>query len=210
MEFGKTIGILDYGMGNIASAKAGLMRAGAKNAVVVSTACEISKCDGLVIPGVGAFKAAMQSIRSLGMEDAIMEFAGSGRPLLGVCLGMQILFDTGTEGGKTAGLGLLSGRVELLRGAPKLPQIGWNTVRTRKSPLWKGIAQNPYFYFVHSYACFPKDGKIVIGTTRHGADFASAVMQGSITGVQFHPEKSGPVGQALLGNFVEFVEKWKN
>ncbi|MBM3229173.1 imidazole glycerol phosphate synthase subunit HisH [Candidatus Parvarchaeota archaeon] len=201
------VGVLDYGMGNLASVKAGLLRAGATNVEIVKNAGEIGNCDALVIPGVGAFAAAMEKILGMDATDAIKAFAKSGKPILGICLGMQVLFEEGEEGGRRRGLGLIEGKVKLLEDAPKLPQIGWNAVSTNADGLWSGIGNLPYFYFVHSYACFPENKGDVIGTTAYGDVFASAVRRENVIGVQFHPEKSGADGLKLLKNFLEMVGK---
>jgi glutamine amidotransferase len=197
------IGILDYGMGNIGSVSYALERIGAKSAVVTD-AQEIGKCDGLIIPGVGAFAPAMKRLEQL--KPSLKEFVASGRPMLGICLGMEVLFDEGTEGGKCAGLGFLEGSVKKLEGAPKLPQVGWNTIEiTGESPLFAGVASGEYAYFVHSYACKPKKAGVTIATTEYGERFACAVGGGNVFGVQFHPEKSGAAGERLLRNFARMT-----
>ncbi len=207
------IGVLDYGQGNLYNARNGLRRAGAKRVKVVETRSEIDKCSALVIPGVGSFSEAMKKLEPL--RSCLREFVGEGKPLLGICLGMQVLFEEGEEGGKTVGLGLLAGSVRKLRGASKLPHIGWNSVLSNKragvpeSLLWKGLPENPFFYFVHSYAGVPVEESVIIGRTEYGKKFVSAVQRRNVFGVQFHPEKSGKNGEKVLANFVELTEKWK-
>lgn len=197
------IGILDYGMSNLGSVNSAFARLKAKS-VTVKSATEILNCDGLVIPGVGAFSEAMKQLSRLQAE--IAQFAASGRPILGICLGMQVLFEEGTENGISEGLGLLQGKVEKLS-APKLPHVGWNEVKqTGNAGLFRNITDNSCFYFVHSYACNPSRKKDIVATTVFENRFASAVERGNILGVQFHPEKSGKVGEALLKNFCEVVK----
>lgn len=204
----RVVGVLDYGMGNIASVKAGLARAGAEKVVVVRSSKQISACDSLVVPGVGSFAAAMRQISPL--KSSIERFVEQRKPLLGICLGMQLLFEDGNEGGNSKGLGLLRGRVELLAGAPKLPHVGWNQVKqSRKSCLFKSVANEAFFYFVHSYACFPKEESTAISKTDYGTTFVSAVEKQNVFGVQFHPEKSGEQGKRVLQNFLEVAREWK-
>jgi len=197
------IGILDYGAGNLGSVSYAFLRIKAKSRIV-KTPDEISQCSGLVIPGVGAFKTGMAGLKP--MKEAVIEFAKSGKPLLGICLGMQILFEKGTEGGDTAGLGIIKGIVEKIA-APKLPHVGWNQVKqVKSSKLFAGINDNSYFYFVHSYVCKPKTLESIAGSTDFYGQFASSVEQDSIFGVQFHPEKSGEAGQRMLKNFWRMVK----
>lgn len=196
------IGVLDYGMGNLGSVSYALARIGARS-VVVRTAREIEECSALVIPGVGSFNAAMQELEKL--KPAIKWFASTGKPVLGICLGMQVLFERGSEGGSCRGLGLLEGSVRKMRFAPKLPHVGWNNVRAkRKNSLFKGIPNGACFYFVHSYAC-ELARECVLGTTKYGKQFVSAAGKENVFGVQFHPEKSGAAGERLLKNFVELI-----
>ncbi len=197
------MGILDYGMGNIGSVSYAFGRIGVKSAVVKSAA-QVSKCSGLVIPGVGAFGPAMRRLSLL--KPALGEFVALGKPLLGICLGMQVLFEEGSEGGRCNGLGLIGGKVEKIKGAPKLPQVGWNTVEiTAASPLFDGVASGEYFYFVHSYACKPESKGCVLAAAEYGERFACAVGKENVFGVQFHPEKSGAAGERLLQNFARMT-----
>lgn len=197
------IGVLDYGASNMGSVSYAFDRLEAISATVKSGE-EIASCDALVIPGVGSFKAAMLKLEQL--RKPIEEFASSGKPIFGICLGMQVLFDEGSEGGSCKGLGLLRGRVEKMSFAPKLPHVGWNQVKVMKSSkLFEGIAKDAYFYFVHSYACKPSSKAEVLGVTEFGASFVSAVEKKNVFGVQFHPEKSGNAGALLLQNFLKMV-----
>ncbi len=196
------IGILDYGVGNLGSVSYAFKRIKTKSKIV-KTAVEIRKCDALVVPGVGAFKTGMAGLKPV--KSAVVEFAKSGKPVLGICLGMQLLFEKGTEGGSTAGLAIFEGRVEKMN-APKLPHVGWNQVKQKKkSLLFSGIEDNSYFYFVHSYACKPKKAACVVGATKFYMEFVSVVEQGNVFGVQFHPEKSGKNGEKMLKNFCKMA-----
>lgn len=196
------IAVLDYGMGNLRSVtKAFESRGGAVE--VVSEPSGLDRFDGCVLPGVGAFPRAMNQISASGLDRAILDFAKSGRPLLGICLGLQLLFDSSEELGGAAGLGLLPGRVLALdTGGLKLPHIGWAEVEwTEKSPLIGGIPSGEAFYFVHSYIVDSEPGA-AIGVARYGKEFVCVVGRGNVFGVQFHPEKSSDAGLALISNFV--------
>lgn len=191
--------VVDYGSGNLRSAERALVRAGA-DVVVTSDAAAARECDGLVVPGVGAFAACMEGIRRVGADDVVRERVALGRPVLGICVGMQVLYDAGDEHGvQTDGIGVLPGRVERLH-APVLPHMGWNTVVTTPgSVLFAGV-EGEWFYFVHSYAARPAgDGET---TAEHGEVFVAAVERGALCATQFHPEKSGDAGAVLLRNWV--------
>ena len=199
------IGVLDYGMGNLGSVSYALSRIGSKSSIV-SQAEGIDGCSALILPGVGSFGPAMGRLESF--REPLAKFVRSGRPLLGICLGMQVLFERGTENGSYDGLGLLEGSVTKLAKAPKLPQVGWNTVEfARSSRLMAGLRDGDYFYFVHSYACRPDSPDAVVCTTGYGTKFASVVEKGNVFGTQFHPEKSGAAGELLLRNFVGLAGK---
>ena len=196
------IAILDYGMGNLRSVEKALERVG-REAEVTSDHERIRAAEALVLPGVGAFPKAMAEIRRLDLDAVLRERVEAGVPVLGICLGMQLLFDSSEELGGAEGLGLLPGPVERLdAGGLKLPQIGWNAVGWRNgSPLHDGLPDPCPFYHVHTFAPRPSDPEVVLGTATYGGEFASAVGRGNVFGVQFHPEKSGPDGLALLANF---------
>ena len=197
------IAIVNYGMGNVRSAQMALEHVGA-NADVTSDHARIRAADALVLPGVGAFPKAMEAIRRLELDELIAERQDAGVPLLGVCLGMQLLFDSSTELGGARGLGLLPGPVEPLD-APglKVPQIGWNAVQWKcATALNHGLPDRTAMYHVHSYAPRPADPELVIGTADYGSEFVTAVGRGNVYGVQFHPEKSSEHGLQLLRNFV--------
>jgi glutamine amidotransferase len=199
-----TVGIVDYGMGNRRSVEKALERVGAR-AVVTGDHETLLAADGLIVPGVGAFPAAMRSLRDLGLDELIVRRAESGTPVLGLCLGMQLLFETSAELGGDRGLGLLGGEVVALRPDPpslKVPHIGWNVVRLeRTSPLTDGLPDELAFYHVHSFVVRPTDPADVLGRGNYGGEFVSIVARDPIYGVQFHPEKSSTHGLALLRNF---------
>jgi glutamine amidotransferase len=197
-----SIGVVDYGMGNRRSVEKAIERVGAR-VVVTSDHDALRAADGLVVPGVGAFAAAMESLRALGLDELIVERARAGTPVLGLCLGMQLLFDSSTELGGDAGLGLLAGEVVALD-APglKVPHIGWNDVTfTRPSPLTEGLGDRAAFYHVHSFVPQPADESDVLGRGEYGRPFVSIVGRDKVFGAQFHPEKSSADGLALLANF---------
>jgi glutamine amidotransferase len=194
------IAIVDYGMGNRRSVEKALEHVGT-SAVITSDHEKIRAADGVILPGVGAFPEAMRNVAALGLDEVLRERAASGAPLLGICLGQQLLFERSAEHEGAAGLGLLSGSVTALR-APKLPHIGWNLVTfARESVLTAGLGDAAAFYHVHSFACRPSDDGDVVGRGEYGEAFASIVERGSVYGVQFHPEKSSRDGLALLANF---------
>lgn len=195
------VAILDYGMGNIRSVSKAVDRAGGEP-LVTSDPHDALGTGAMVVPGVGAFGACMDGLRGRGLDRAVIEFAGSGRPLLGVCLGMQVLFERSEEGDAT-GLGVLRGRVVRLPSQVKVPHMGWNRVTwTSRHPLLEGVHGDDRFYFVHSYACVPEEG-VTVGETEHGVRFAAAVARDSIFATQFHPEKSGDAGLQIYRNLVK-------
>lgn len=203
---GPRVAILDYGSGNLRSAQRALARTGAD--VTVTADLEVAAgADGLVVPGVGAFAACMAGIEALGAGSVIAERVAAGAPVLGICVGMQILFEYGDEHGVvTRGLGLLPGGVVRLD-APRVPHMGWNRVSVPAgSRLFSGIPDGERFYFVHSYAARPTAELAAqashIATSVHGGEFVAAVEAGPISATQFHPEKSGDAGSALLRNWV--------
>lgn len=195
------IAILDYGMGNLRSVEKALEHVGAI-AKITYDATEVRAADGLVLPGVGAFPRAMERIRERGIEELIDERREAGVPILGICLGLQLLFDSTTELGGADGLGLLAGPVsELEADGLKVPHIGWSPVRwERDSRLTEGIETETPFYFVHSFAPAPTAEEL-LGSAAYGARFACAAERDNVFGVQFHPEKSSAAGLRLLSNF---------
>lgn len=182
--------VLDHGMGNLRSVAKALEAAGAE-VVVTSERSGIRACDSLCVPGQGIFGRCMTNLRRLQLDDLVREWVSEGRPYLGICLGMQVLFRCSEEGGGHDGLGLLAGEVRRLPSVVRVPHIGWNEVGAE------------YFYFDHSYAVFPEDADVVSGWCDHGERFAAEVRSGSMLGVQFHPEKSARAGIELLTEWVE-------
>jgi imidazole glycerol-phosphate synthase subunit HisH len=196
------IAVVDYGMGNRRSVEKALEHVGAR-AVVTNDHTDLRAADGLIVPGVGAFPRAMDNLRALGLDELLRERVAEGVPLLGICLGMQLLFDDSVERGGAAGLGLLPGRVKALRAdGLKVPHIGWNLVRfERDSALTDGLPGECAFYHVHTFAPVPAEPGDVLGRSEYGAPFVSVVARDSLFGVQFHPEKSSAPGLRLLENF---------
>jgi imidazole glycerol-phosphate synthase subunit HisH len=198
-----TVALVDYGMGNRRSVEKALEHVGARVARTADRAT-IGGADAIVVPGVGAFPEAMRRLGALGLDGLIRERAAAGVPVLGICLGMQLLFDRSDEHEGAAGLGLLPGSVTRLD-APglKIPNIGWNMVSfSRPSTLTEGLGDAAAFYHVHTFACRPRDAADVVGRGEYGERFVSIVERGNVMGVQFHPEKSSLDGLALLRNFV--------
>jgi glutamine amidotransferase len=195
------IAILDYGMGNLRSVEKALEHVGA-TATICNGVEAVRAADGLILPGVGAFPRAMERVCELGLDELIAERREAGVPILGICLGLQLLFERSNELGGAAGLGLLPGEVTGLEAdGLKVPHIGWSPVRwERESRLADGIASETPFYFVHSFAPLPAPAEL-LGTAAYGARFASAVERDNVFGVQFHPEKSSAAGLRLLANF---------
>ena len=202
------IAIVDYGMGNLRSVQKGFEHAGVSDIVVTPDPAVVAVADGIVLPGVGAFRDAAATLRDSGLRDVVLERTAVGVPFLGICLGMQLLAEVGMEDGEWAGLGVIQGACERLPGGVKVPHIGWNTVTDpRETRLVDGIPEGTAFYFVHSYHLRPSDPSWVIGSTSYGIDFAAAVGRGDTYAVQFHPEKSSAAGLRLLGNFGDIVKE---
>jgi len=200
------IGIIDYGMGNLASVENAFEYLG-YDCSLCSQPEEIEGVERLLLPGVGSFQAAMHILSRDKWDQAIVKFANSGRPILGICLGMQLLFDSGDENGPTEGLGLISGDVKHLTPASphKVPHVGWNSLNfTQEHPLLKKYKPGVDLYFVHSYQVRPKSTDHIIAKTDFGGEFVSAVAKDNVAGMQFHPEKSQPYGLKILKNFVDW------
>jgi imidazole glycerol-phosphate synthase subunit HisH len=192
------IAIVDYGVGNVRSVERALAHVGAEPRLT-SDADELEGASGIVLPGVGAFAPAFARLRERGLGRRIVELAKRGKPVLGVCLGYQLLFEESTEHGRHEGLGLLPGRVVEIGSTPRLPVIGWcKLTQTAPSELWRGVADKSYFYFVHSFA--PEASSHSIGCTDHAP--AAAAAKGKVIGTQFHPEKSGEDGLRIYANFL--------
>jgi imidazole glycerol-phosphate synthase subunit HisH len=198
------VGVCDYGVGNLRSVERALRASGAQPRISDDPDA-IAACDGVVLPGVGAFAIAARALHDTGLGRAVQHVAATGCPVLGVCLGHQLLFEGSAEGASVKGLGLLGGAVVRLVPAPgtKVPHMGWNTLSTvaASSKLLAGTAAGSYMYFVHSYAASPVQ-EDVAATTEYGETFAAAVEHGHVMGTQFHPEKSGAAGLRLYANFV--------
>ncbi len=203
------IAIVDYGMGNRRSVEKALAHVGAR-ATITADHDVLRAAHGLVLPGVGAFPRAMESLRALDLEELLRERVAAGTPLLGICLGMQLAFEGSSEHGGAAGLGLVAGEVrELDARGLKLPHIGWNEVRFADAgaQLLAGLPRRCAFYHVHSFAPVPAHEQDVLGTAAYGSTFATAVAHGSFLGVQFHPEKSSTAGLRLLSNFASICAR---
>ena len=200
------IAIVDYGVGNLFSLKSSLREIGAE-AVVTSDEKVIAEADRIILPGVGAFEDAARKLRDSGMAEVVKREAAAGKPMMGICLGMQLMFDVGYEYGVHEGLGLIRGSVraiaDVIPEGYKIPHIGWNLLKFKKeSPLFKYIKEDDYVYFVHSYYAAECD-EAVIAVTEYGAELTAAVANGNVYGCQFHPEKSGEVGMKILKAFME-------
>ena len=197
------IAIVDYGVGNLRSVRRGLEHAGVEVEVTADPAA-LAGAAGIVLPGVGAFAPARRKLADSGLDQLLVDQAAAGKPLLGVCLGYQLLFEGSYEDGYTRGLGLLPGPVRRLKPTPdrKVPHMGWNRVRQlRPDPLFDGIADRSYFYFVHSYYPELKVGPEIVGTADYGRTLGVVARRGSVAGTQFHPEKSSGCGLRLYANF---------
>jgi glutamine amidotransferase len=203
------IAIVDYGMGNLRSVEKGFLKVGVE-AVVTSNPDDVMKADGVVLPGVGAFRDCMRELTNLSLIDAIVDSIKKGKPYLGICLGLQVLFSESEEFGRCRGLDILRGKVVRFEFSSsrflKVPHMGWNQIRIRKNnPLLRDIEDNAYFYFVHSYYVVPDDESIISTTTDYGIEFTSMIWKDNICAVQFHPEKSQKVGLQMLRNFGDIV-----
>ncbi len=200
--------MIDYGMGNLRSVSKALEAAGGR-VVLSSDPAELKKLPALVLPGVGAFEHGMRNLRERGLAELVNAAVKEGKPFLGICLGLQLLFSESEEHGLHRGLDLVPGRVKKFSGGVKVPHMGWNNVnsklKTQNSKLFDGIPDGSYFYFVHSYHVIPEEKAVIAGTTEYGGEFVSAIVRGNLCGVQFHPEKSTKLGLRVLKNFLEAV-----
>ncbi len=202
------VAVIDYGAGNMVSIDQALRFVGA-DARIATAPADLAAADAVVVPGVGAARPAMRRLARAGLVDPLLRWIALGRPYLGICLGLQLLFEASDEDGSPT-LGVLPGRTERLTNAPTLPHIGWNQVGLRRThTLFDGIRDGAELYFVHSYAGAPAGGPddpAVLAVTTHGDPFVSAIDRGNVLGVQFHPERSGSAGIRLLGNFVRWAD----
>lgn len=211
------IAIIDYGMGNLRSVEKGFLKVGV-DVNVTNRAEDVINADGVVLPGVGAFKDCMRELTNLKLIDAVADVVKQGKPYLGICLGLQVLFSESQEFGRCRGLDVLRGNVlkfdfgnQTLTPNPqplKVPHMGWNVIniKTDDNPLFAGIPDQSYFYFVHSYYVVPEEASIISTTTDYGIEFTSSVRKDNIFAVQFHPEKSQGLGLRILKNFGDIVE----
>lgn len=199
------IAVIDYGAGNLKSVTKALDHLGYAN-TIVSSPEELEAADGMILPGVGAFPMCMAALRKSGMDQAILQQTGK-KPLLGICLGMQMLLDSSTEMGGDQGLGLIPGTVEKIETNLKLPHIGWNSLNiVNPNPLTAGLSDGDYVYFVHSFCAKVKNSEDLALTTDYGTTVTAMIARGNVFGCQFHPEKSGPVGMTILRNFGELTK----
>jgi imidazole glycerol-phosphate synthase subunit HisH len=197
------IKIVDYGMGNLRSVQKAFEKLGAE-AVICTRPAELAGAEKLILPGVGAFRDAIHELRRTGLDTPVREHIASGRPFLGICLGLQLLFDVSYEDGQWEGLGVLPGKIVRFQDQPdlKIPHMGWNTLDiARPHRLFEGIANGSSVYFVHSYYVVPSDDSVVAARSEHGGPFVAAVARENLFATQFHPEKSQTVGLRLLKNF---------
>lgn len=199
------IAIIDYGMGNLRSVQKGFERVGYK-AVITDEPAKLAEATALVLPGVGAFSAAMERLRETGLADTIRREIDAGKPYLGICLGLQLLFTESEEGGRHSGLGVIEGKVVRFPAGLKVPHIGWNQIEIKKkAPILEGIKDGDFFYFVHSYYASPVDQSTTAATTNYGLDFTSIIWRDNISALQCHPEKSQKLGLKILANFGKLV-----
>ncbi|MBQ8078186.1 MAG: imidazole glycerol phosphate synthase subunit HisH [Eubacterium sp.] len=199
------VAIIDYGAGNLQSVKKALDFLGCEN-VITSDSAVIDSASHVILPGVGSFGDAMDSIRSRGLEDTIKRAADGSKPFLGICLGLQLLFEESAESPNVKGLGVFDGSITLIpkNSGLKVPHMGWNSLDIQqKSGIFDGIGDGTYFYFVHSYYLGNADSSVVAATTEYGTTIQCAVQRGKVAATQFHPEKSGEAGLKLLGNFIK-------
>ena len=197
--------VVNYGVGNLRSIRRGLEKAGA-NVEITHNPTGLRNSDAIVLPGVGAFAPAVKNMAPI--ADVVAEAMKSGKPILGVCLGLQLLFTRSSEGGSIRGLDFISGEVVKLPETVKTPQMGWNTIDFAKShPLLEGVKEHSYVYFVHSYYPQPSDPEVIVATTEYGVRFPSMVAKKNLFATQFHPEKSSKTGLTILKNFVRIVKR---
>ena len=204
----KMIAIVDYGMGNLRSVEKGFLKVGV-DARIVSDKRSVDDARGVVLPGVGAFRDCMRNLTDADLTGAIIRSIRKGKPFLGICLGLQVLFSESEEFGVCKGLDVFRGKVvRFPESGLKVPHMGWNTVKIgRRPPVFDGIPDDSYFYFVHSFYVAPEDNGIVAGTTEYGSEFTSMVWKDNILATQFHPEKSQETGLKILKGFGEFVRR---
>lgn len=205
-NFAPMLHIVDYGMGNLRSVQKAFEKLGIE-AVITSNPRDLATADRVVLPGVGAFRDAIAELKRLDFVPAIHDAINSGKPFLGICLGLQLLFDVSFEDGEHEGLGVIPGQVVRFKSQPglKVPHMGWNSLNLTQPdhPILKDITPGSYFYFVHSYHVVPQDSNIVAATSNHGSEFVAMIARDNLAAAQFHPEKSQKIGLQLLKNFAE-------
>ncbi len=198
--------IIDYGMGNLRSVQKGFEKVGCA-ARISDRSQDIKKADAVVLPGVGAFADCMEALKKFQLIDPLLEALESGKPFLGICLGLQLLFTESHEFGHTKGLGVIPGVVERFPDDLKVPHMGWNSLNIKKrAPILQDLPNDPYFYFVHSYYVVPEDEGVIATTTNYGQEFVSMIWKDNIYAVQFHPEKSQQIGLRVLKRFGELIK----
>ena len=204
------IAVIDYGLGNLKSVSKALEAVGAE-VEVTNNSEKIAEAKAIVLPGVGAFHRGVENLKSMGIVPSIFKAIGQGKPFLGICLGLQLLFAESEEHGSPKGLDIIKGRVKRFSADVKVPHMGWNTIkqtsdhRPQTIDLFKAIPEESYFYFVHSYYVEPENENVIAATTDYGKEFVSAINKDNIWGVQFHPEKSGELGLKVLKNFLSLT-----
>ena len=201
------IAIVDYGMGNLRSVEKGFLKVGVDARVVTETGA-VDGADAVVLPGVGAFRDCMKNLAGMSLTEAIVRAIRKGKPYLGICLGLQVLFTESEEFGTYAGLDIIKGKVRRFRTDLKVPHMGWNNVKLlKRPPVFEGIEDESFFYFVHSFYVDPEANEVISATTDYGITFTSMVWKDNIVATQFHPEKSQETGLRILKNFGDFVRK---
>ena len=199
------ISVVNYGVGNLRSVKKGLEKSGAR-ATITQNPRNLSNADAIVFPGVGAFAAAVKNLAPI--ASIVTQLVENGKPLFGICLGLQLLFTRSSEGGRTYGLNFISGDVVKIPETVKIPQMGWNTLDIVKShPLLEGIQNYSYAYFVHTYVPKPSKNEVIVANTEYGIRFHSVIAKQNVLATQFHPEKSGKTGLTILKNFIKIVKR---
>lgn len=199
------VSVVDYGVGNLRSVRRGLEKSGAQ-VQITHTARDLINSDAIILPGVGAFGEAIKNITPL--SSIITQLMKEGKPILGICLGLQILFTKSYEGGSTNGLNLISGKIIRLPDSLKIPQMGWNTINVVKpNQLLEDVPNHSYTYFVHAYISQPREYDVIVATTKYGVTFPSIIVKKNLYATQFHPEKSGKTGSLILRNFVKIVKR---
>ena len=203
---GPLVAVLDYGIGNLRSAQKALQHCGA-NARLTADPGLVADAAAVVLPGVGAFGACMNALRAAGLESVVRDAVASGRPFMGICVGMQMLFERSDEDNTAVGLGVIDGSIQWISDQLPRPQMQWNQLDLPTAdPMFDGLGEHPWVYFVHSLQAVPTDASIVAATCDYGGTVNAAFRQGNVFATQFHPEKSGPAGLAMLRNFVDLLQ----